>query len=434
MSEVLRVENVSKRYRLGDINRQLLYEEMRSRWARWRGTEDPNLKVTDAPPSANELWALRDVSFSLEEGDVLAVIGRNGSGKSTLLKIISRLTAPTSGRVLLKGRVASLLEVGTGFHPELTGRENVYLNGVILGMSRQEVTRKYDEIVAFSEVERFMETPVKRYSSGMRVRLAFAVAAHLEAELLILDEVLAVGDRAFQQKCLAKITSVARDGRTVLFVNHQMASVQELCSRCLLLQNGRLELEGAPEEVITRYLGVHGTASADIPIDAARQGTGRLRFLSVTSGEVDGGGTAKIVCGASARLVLRLENRTAGELRNVRLAFNLDNESGHRVTAFDSDVSSGTIPPLPPGISTVEITVPRVSLAPGMYHVTLFAAIDEEIADWVRNAATLDVAHGDFFGTGLLPRGVHSPALLDHHFTVRAERAAVGKADFLRQG
>jgi len=258
MSDIaIRVENVSKYYRLGLIGGRTLHDDFERWWAKVRGKPNPLLKIGQedyANRQGEYIWALRDVSFQVQQGEVVGIIGRNGAGKSTLLKILSRVTAPTSGQVKVKGRVASLLEVGTGFHPELTGRENIYLNGAILGMKKAEIERKFDEIVAFAEIEKFMDTPVKRYSSGMYVRLAFAVAAHLEPEILLVDEVLAVGDAAFQKKCLGKMGDVAREGRTVLFVSHNMPSVLQLCSRGILLESGRIIVTGNAESVVYSYL------------------------------------------------------------------------------------------------------------------------------------------------------------------------------------
>jgi lipopolysaccharide transport system ATP-binding protein len=255
---VISVENLSKSYRLGQIGTGTLSRDLEVWWAKVRGKPNPLLKIgqTDhGNQDGQTLWALQDVSFQVQQGEVLGIIGRNGAGKSTLLKILSRVTAPTSGQVKVKGRIASLLEVGTGFHPELTGRENIFLNGAILGMSRQEVQRKFDEIVSFAEVEKFVDTPVKRYSSGMYVRLAFAVAAHLESEILLVDEVLAVGDAEFQKKCLGKMGDVAtQEGRTVLFVSHNMGSIRNLCNLSLLLVQGRLKLLDSTESVIKNYL------------------------------------------------------------------------------------------------------------------------------------------------------------------------------------
>jgi len=252
------VEGISKQYRLGMIGGATLREDLSRWWAMKRGKPDPLAKVGGGegrPERIGEpFWALKDVSFEVKQGEILGIIGRNGAGKSTLLKILSRITAPTEGVVKIRGRVGSLLEVGTGFHPELTGRENIYLNGAILGMSRREVDRKLDEIITFSECEQFIDTPVKRYSSGMYVRLAFAVAAHLDPEILIVDEVLAVGDAAFQKKCLGKMGEVSRKGRTVLFVSHNMASVTSLCSRAILLEAGGCVLAGEPMRVVRAYI------------------------------------------------------------------------------------------------------------------------------------------------------------------------------------
>lgn len=281
---VIRVENLSKLYRLGVIGSSTLHDDLNRWYARLRGKPDPLARIGDPPsairhspnghspnggsasaisptelgrhqPSADYLWALRDVSFDVKGGEVVGIIGRNGAGKSTLLKILSRITAPTSGQVKIKGRIASLLEVGTGFHPELTGRENIYLNGAILGMRRAEIAKKFDEIVAFAEVEQFIDTPVKHYSSGMFVRLAFAVAAHLEPEILIVDEVLAVGDAAFQKKCLGKMGDVAREGRTVLFVSHNMGAISRTCERVILLNHGEIQCDGRASECFMTYFG-----------------------------------------------------------------------------------------------------------------------------------------------------------------------------------
>lgn len=257
MSIVISVENLSKTYRLGQIGTGTFAHDLSVWWARVRGKPNPLLRIGESEHGnrdGEEIWALKDVSFTVEQGEVLGIIGRNGAGKSTLLKILSRVTAPTSGRIRVKGRIASLLEVGTGFHPELTGRENIYLNGAIMGMSHKEIESKFDEIVDFADIATFVDTPVKRYSSGMYVRLAFSVAAHLEPEILLIDEVLAVGDTAFQKKCLGKMGDVAGEGRTVLFVSHNMNAVRSLCHRCALLSNGKLTLLDETNQVIEKYL------------------------------------------------------------------------------------------------------------------------------------------------------------------------------------
>jgi ABC-type polysaccharide/polyol phosphate transport system ATPase subunit len=257
---VIKVENLSKQYRLGSVGTGSLAHDLNRTWSRVMGKEDPYIKIGDVNDRTQKgrseyVWALKDINFEVKQGEVLGIIGRNGAGKSTLLKILSRTTSPTTGSVKIKGRVASLLEVGTGFHPELSGRENVFLNGAILGMSKSEIKRKFDEIVDFSGVERYIDTPVKRYSTGMYVRLAFGVAAHLESEILIVDEVLAVGDAEFQKKCLGKMKDVSsREGRTVLFVSHNMSAVQKLCDTGIILKFGQVNLSGAIDQVINKYL------------------------------------------------------------------------------------------------------------------------------------------------------------------------------------
>lgn len=256
---VIKAENISKQYRLGQVGTGTLSHDINRFWHKIRGLEDPYLKIGETNDRTSKgdsdyVWSLRDINFEIEQGDAVGIIGRNGAGKSTLLKLLSRVTKPTTGNIYTKGRIASLLEVGTGFHPEMTGRENIFLNGAILGMTRKEITRKFDEIVDFSGVERYVDTPVKRYSSGMYVRLAFAVAAHLESEILIVDEVLAVGDAEFQKKCLGKMGDVSKgEGRTVLFVSHNMAAVKELCNQGILLNQGRIEYKGSALETVIEY-------------------------------------------------------------------------------------------------------------------------------------------------------------------------------------
>ena len=259
---VIKAEHISKQYRLGIVGTGTVKDDFKRWWHTIRGKEDPFLKIGEANDRSSKgesdyVWSLRDINFEINQGDSVGIIGRNGAGKSTLLKILSQVTKPTTGSIYTKGRIASLLEVGTGFHPEMTGRENIYLNGAILGMRKHEITRKFDEIVAFSGVERYIDTPVKRYSSGMYVRLAFAVAAHLESEILIVDEVLSVGDAEFQKKCLGKMNEVSKgEGRTVLFVSHNMAAVKNLCSRGILLEHGKLVFDGGIEDTMNKYISI----------------------------------------------------------------------------------------------------------------------------------------------------------------------------------
>ncbi|MCQ6957266.1 ABC transporter ATP-binding protein [Mucilaginibacter aquariorum] len=268
MGKVIKVENLSKAYQLGDFGTGTISRDLERYWARFRGKEDPFLKIGEindrtSKGASDIVWSLKDINFDIEQSDAVGIIGRNGAGKSTLLKILSRVTSPTSGSVKIKGRIASLLEVGTGFHPELTGGENIYLNGAILGMRKAEIKRKFDEIVNFAGVERYIDTPVKRYSSGMYVRLAFAVAAHLESEILIVDEVLAVGDAEFQKKCLGKMGDVSKsEGRTVLFVSHNMAAVKTLCNRAIVLANGQLAYDNKQLEAVSFYQANNNTKSS----------------------------------------------------------------------------------------------------------------------------------------------------------------------------
>jgi lipopolysaccharide transport system ATP-binding protein len=287
----IKVENLSKIYRLGEIGTGSIGQDV-DRWFKTKvlGKEDPFLKIGEANDRANKgnsdiVYSLRDINFEIQQGDAVGIIGRNGAGKSTLLKILSRVTTPTTGKINIKGRVASLLEVGTGFHPELNGRENIYLNGAILGMRKREIDRKLDEIIDFSGVERYIDTPVKRYSSGMYVRLAFAVAAHLESEILIVDEVLAVGDAEFQKKCLGKMGEVSKgEGRTVLFVSHNMAAVKQLCSQGIYMKNGSLDSIGSIKSTIDLYLkqsNSNNFKNGIIPIDASSFNTNELRFTKI---------------------------------------------------------------------------------------------------------------------------------------------------------
>jgi lipopolysaccharide transport system ATP-binding protein len=338
---IIRVENISKAYRLGQIGSGTLSDDIKVWWAKARGKPNPLLKIGQEDHGNREgeyLWALNDVSFTVDEGSVLGIIGRNGAGKSTVLKILSRVTAPTSGYIKVKGRIASLLEVGTGFHPELTGRENIYLNGAILGMKRAEIDRKFDEILDFSEVEQFIDTPVKRYSSGMYVRLAFAVAAHLEPEILVVDEVLAVGDAEFQRKSLGKMGDVAQQGRTVLFVSHNMSSILRLTQEAIVLEKGRLALRAPSAEAVDYYLSA-GEARAgervwqteEIPPDAAPFHPVALRLLDRNGQTVE---TIRSV----EPFAVEMEYYLDAPLTGLRIGLYLSSTRGEQVlTSFDTD-------------------------------------------------------------------------------------------------
>ena len=288
----IKAENISKQYRLGEVGTGTLSHDLNRFWSKVRGKEDPYLKVGESnnrivEGDSNYVWSLRDINFEIQQGDAVGIIGRNGAGKSTLLKLLSKVTKPTTGSFKVNGRIASLLEVGTGFNPEMTGRENIYLNGAILGMRRHEITRKFDEIVAFSGVERYIDTPVKRYSSGMYVRLAFAVAAHLESEILVVDEVLAVGDAEFQKKCLGKMGDVSKsEGRTVLFVSHNMTAVETLCNKAFFLHNGHIENIGSPNEMIKYYLEYSTNEQRKIQYDSIEEADGN-EYIKVLYANVE---------------------------------------------------------------------------------------------------------------------------------------------------
>jgi lipopolysaccharide transport system ATP-binding protein len=328
---VISVENLSKSYRLGQIGTGTLSRDLKVWWARTRGKPNPLLRIgqTDHGNRTGEiLWALKDVSFQVEQGEVLGIIGRNGAGKSTLLKILSRVTAPTSGCVKVKGRIASLLEVGTGFHPELTGRENIYLNGAILGMTKEEVRRRFDEIVAFAEIDKFIDTPVKRYSSGMYVRLAFAVAAHLESEILLVDEVLAVGDAEFQKKCLGKMGDVAtQEGRTVLFVSHNMAAVSQLCRSAILLENGNTTVEGVAAEIIEKYLTRMTTQTAERVWRNRDEAPGDDR-IRLRAARIRQENSLSPVININRSFELEMEFEVLKEVKNLVAAVNVNNSEG----------------------------------------------------------------------------------------------------------
>jgi len=352
------------------------------------------------PAPSEEFWALRNVSFEVQQGEVLGIIGRNGAGKSTLLKVLSRITEPSEGRVTLNGRVASLLEVGTGFHPELTGRENVFLNGAILGMSRVEIRRKFDAIVAFAEVEKFLDTPVKRYSSGMYVRLAFAVAAHLEPEILIVDEVLAVGDAAFQKKCLGKMGEVASAGRTVLFVSHNLIAVEHLCVRALLLQAGTLVADGSTASVLARYSAELETVTGiPVALRADREGSGEVRAIAVDVLSPAGGRIA-FRCGDPIKFAVACRGMgTALHDLAIHLGIYLPNglkllhlsSSGHQQIDCRKD-----------GRWEASCVLVKNYLAPGQYHVNVAILDGNRLVDRVESAAFFEVQAADFHGNGQL--------------------------------
>jgi lipopolysaccharide transport system ATP-binding protein len=415
---IISVEGLGKRYRIQHQQAREPYVALRDVIAQKVAAPLRRLRGRPAPPaeSAEDFWALKDVSFAVKPGEVLGIIGRNGAGKSTLLKVLSRITEPTTGRVVLRGRAASLLEVGTGFHPELSGRDNIFLNGAILGMSRAEIVRKFDEIVAFAGTERFLDTPVKRYSSGMYVRLAFAVAAHLEPEILIIDEVLAVGDAEFQRKCLGKMGEIAQGGRTVLFVSHQLPTVENLCESALLLEQGTVKMQGAVGDVIAAYAADASASGVSLFERSDRRGTGVLRFSEVRVLSEDGERVGALVCGESAVFEMRVRNPSGAALRSVHISVGIENLASQRVTTWSTSYAGGDFASAPAGDFAVRVRLPRLALMPGSYKYYLFATVNGDVADWLLPAGSFDVQPGDYYGSGQLPTTRDGVFLADHAF------------------
>ena len=441
MTTVISVEHLSKTYRLGQIGTGTFSRDLEVWWAKLRGKPNPLLRIGETDPaftakgaknakeesglrgSKNQedngtIWALKDINFTVEQGEVLGIIGKNGAGKSTLLKILSRVTAPTSGKVKVKGRIASLLEVGTGFHPELTGRENIYLNGAILGMNRREIDRKFDEIVDFAEVEKFIDTPVKRYSSGMYVRLAFAVAAHLDPEILVVDEVLAVGDAAFQKKCLGKMGEVAKEGRTVLFVSHNMAAVSSLCNNGLVLQTGCISYAGSTERAISEYISNQSMPSETLLSDRSdRTGNGAIRFTRYLLWNRESK-ISIVQCGSPIEIILEYESKELTQLSDLKVAIVFSDSLGRRLSTCSMEHNIVAQKKFPT-IGQIICNIDRFPLLHGRYYVLLWSSVNGQPADRIENAFYVDVAEGDFFGSGKLPRPeYHGSFLIDHSWRI----------------
>ena len=385
MSDVaIRVENISKRYTIGNTSSGSLRETIAGLFSK------------NSSDNTEEFYALHDVSFEVKRGEAMGIIGKNGAGKSTLLKVLSRITEPTTGRIEIDGRVSSLLEVGTGFHPELTGRENVFLNGTILGMTRAEVKRKFDEIVDFSGVEKFLDTPVKRYSSGMKVRLAFAVAAHLEPEILIIDEVLAVGDAEFQRRCLGKMEDITGEGRTVLFVSHSMASVRMLCTSCILLNKGQIALRGSTNDTITEYLNTNykEVRGFDVNLLSHPNRTSHANLLTnfaIKSPE------QIIYPGAQLAFLINYNFRTP--INNPQFCILLYNKNDVLVFSFISDYQNSDIPGCLQGTGRIVCTSKNLNIMPGSYYITLKLWVPGEKLDEVERAVTFSVEHKELENT-----------------------------------
>jgi len=413
---VIRADGLGKRYRIGAAHPNRSLRETLSQAI-------PSLVRRRRRRPRDTVWALQDVSLEITEGEVLGIIGRNGAGKSTLLRILSRITEPTVGRVEIRGRVGSLLEVGTGFHPELTGRENISLNGAILGMSRTEIARKFDEIVDFAGVEQFIDTPVKRYSTGMYLRLAFSVAAHLEPEILLVDEVLAVGDAEFQKKCLGRMSAVSREGRTVLFVSHNMVSVQQLCDTTAVLDGGRLAYLGDTASAISYYLsGLEAASTNGLANRRDRRGSGWLRVVRVEICDSDEIQVSRVISGQDVRVRLHYLADRRTTRASVNIAFNVCNRQGLVLCNLNSvDTGSSELDVHARGY--FECTWPRFCLRSGDYPCTIFCEIDGEIVDWVQSAFVLRVEDGNFFGTGKLVGREQGDVLVSHFWDSHEEPA-----------
>ncbi|HJT77939.1 MAG TPA: ABC transporter ATP-binding protein [Gemmataceae bacterium] len=418
MKPAIRASKVSKQYSIGTRNARD-YRTLREaitdaatlplrRLHRW-GT-----RAKTAEAVGNTIWSLKDVSFEIQPGEVVGIIGRNGAGKSTLLKVLSRITEPTSGRVELRGRVGSLLEVGTGFHHELTGRENIYLNGAILGMTRREIARKFDEIVAFAEIEKFLDTPAKRYSSGMYMRLGFAVAAHLDPEILLVDEVLAVGDVAFQKKCLGKMREVGRSGRTVLFVSHDMAAVLNLCARGIVLQGGEVVYAGNATDAVKCYLENAGTdRGADINLEnhPSRRRWCQPYIRGVRLLNRDGLPTDRFLCGEAMTVEVRCD--PVKPVADPQIGIGVHDWMGMRIFTVATYLSNSSLPPLE-GPSTFRCHVDELPLVPGRYALSFHLGHYHEhcldgqeyagLLDVLDHAVSFEVEPSDFFGTGRIPK------------------------------
>ena len=416
------VEHLDKSFRVGDgpaygTLRDLIANAARRLAGRGQAPREKRLHQ-----------ALDDVSFTVARGEILGVIGPNGAGKSTMLKILSGITEPTSGRCVIRGRVGSLLEVGTGFNLELTGRENIFVNGTILGMTRSEIRTKFDEIVAFAGIEPYLDTPVKRYSTGMQVRLGFAVAAHLEPEILLLDEVLAVGDVGFQRRCLGKMSEIASAGRTILFVSHNMEAVAGLCSRAIWLDRGKIRMDGASKSVVHAYL-TEGLDDADRQVQwpkaEQRRGSGHLRFTAFRILDAGGAPVSSVAAGQDLTLELSFVAGPQGR-NNLSVWIWVRSAEGRHVTAFNSRMTGRDFNGLP-AEGVLRCRVPRLPLGPGSYTIELAATLGAETADEIDRAMVFEVVPGDFFGSGTaLPENVEF--LCDHAWTNEATEMPIKMA------
>jgi lipopolysaccharide transport system ATP-binding protein len=412
MSIVIKVENLSKQYRLGNVGLGTIGADL-NRWYQTslRGREDPYLKIGEENDRSQKgmsdyVWALKEINFEVNQGEVLGIIGRNGAGKSTLLKILSRTTSPTTGKVKMKGQVASLLEVGTGFHPELTGRENIFLNGAILGMTKREVKSKFDEIVDFAGVERYIDTPVKRYSSGMYVRLAFGVAAHLEPEILVVDEVLAVGDAEFQKKALGKMKDVSgKEGRTVLFVSHNMASIRSLCQKALILKNGQKAFLGDVEEAVSNYIlaDIHSNG-VNLRDRTDREGDGRFLFTAINIFNNKNDKTNTIFCNEAVNFEIFYEYKSI-DVSKIIASVGIKDRNNELIAFFSFDEMGFH---LNNTSNRLMLNIPHLALRPENYSIWLFASYNStapvDFCDVIDDAESITILPVDFWIPGKMIR------------------------------
>jgi lipopolysaccharide transport system ATP-binding protein len=411
----IKVEGLGKSYRLGrEVAPPKSFTELLK-----KSISSPFNWLLSQTSKQNEedlFWALKDINFTINRGEVVGFIGHNGAGKSTLLKILSRITDPSTGYAEVYGRLAALLEVGTGMHPELTGRENIYMNGTVLGMKKREIDTKFDEIVDFAGVNKFLDTPVKHYSSGMRVRLGFAIAAHLEPDILVVDEVLAVGDASFQEKCISKMKNVASGGRTVLFVSHNLAAVENLCSKSILLSRGSIVYEGDTNSVISKYLdGLQVTRGIPIKSRTDRRGNGFGRFSSMYFINEFGEKVEKVACGQKVFIALQFESRGHLLIKDLDVHVTFFTNRGQFMFNCSSAGSGFAFKELP-GQCTLICGIDKVPLTPGTYSINLYSTIQGQEADWLQNAGSLTVVDGDFFGSGKLV-GHNDGFLVDQKWT-----------------
>lgn len=403
--KVIKIENLAKRYTLGNGKTTSLRHTLQRYWQRLKRNKT----------SQQDFWALQHINLHVKRGEVLGIIGRNGAGKSTLLKILSRITPPTTGRIEINGRVASLLEVGTGFHPELTGRENIFLNGSLLGMTGREIRSKLNEIVDFSGVERFLDTPVKRYSSGMSVRLAFAVAAHLEPEILLIDEVLAVGDVAFQKKCLGKMNDVAQSGKTVIFVSHDMGAIEQLCTKCGWIDHGKLSAVGPPQQIIQSYLQSLELLTNQLDT-TLRRGNGSLQFVSTHVYNSQHEVVEFLQAGKDYYLQFTLRNTTAINYHTCRLDVGINRQGSQRVGWLSTWLHEQHFAVAAASTKTIRVLLPKIALMPGIYSLTLYTENETGVADLLSDALFVTVESGPYFDSRLLPPTAEAILLIDHKF------------------